>query len=215
MKLQYLIDKQAVFIGSKVKCDHCGTNKWYSYADLNSKVACKGCGTMITPQMETPLYYRFSEVITGNILSDTTRNVKDFDGNYMVLRALMWLKRDWRNCSQSFLFCPPMDYRTNRGRRSDIDILAIQDGRFVLGEAKNRASEFNRTEIEALAWLGNHFKPDKLILAYNEGRLPQQKIHQLKSLLTVDCEIEDYKADEPYYNFRGVFGQPRSNNDQD
>ncbi|OFX30866.1 MAG: hypothetical protein A2X08_13450 [Bacteroidetes bacterium GWA2_32_17] len=207
-KLQYLIDRQAVFIGTKVKCKKCGSNKWYSYAELNSIIACKGCGSMITPQMETPIYYKLSEVITRNILSDLTKNSKDFDGNYTVLNALLWLKNDIRNCSQSFLYSPSMEYRTKKGRKSDIDILAIQDGRLVLGEAKNCASEFNRNEMEALAWLGNNVKPDKLILAYNEGKISEQRIIQLKSMLEVECEILEYKVEKTTYSFRGVFGQP-------
>ncbi|MBX2959152.1 MAG: hypothetical protein KF732_04275 [Flavobacteriales bacterium] len=212
--LQYLINKQGVFIGTKVKCNHCGSNKWYGYAELNNKISCKGCETIITPKMETPLFYKLSEVITGNIISNSWGNSKDFDGNYTVLRALMWLKRDWKNCNQSFVFCPPLDYFTNKGIKSDIDILAIQDGRLVLGEAKNKATEFNTKEIEALAWIGNNLKPDKLILAYNEGHLHQSKVDKLRSLLKVECEIEVYKAENPTYYFRGVFGQPNINNKQ-
>ena len=124
----------------KVRCNFCGANKWYSLAELKEVIDCKGCFNQIIPGIKSPIYYKLSETIISNLLSDQTKNKKTFDGNYIVIRTLHSLKNDYSNCYSSFIWVPPTEivYQLGDDKNvTDIDIIAIQDGKLVLGEAKN------------------------------------------------------------------------------
>ena len=138
--LQIIIKKKGLFIGMKVRCNFCGANKWYSLAELKEVIDCKGCFNQIIPGIKSPIYYKLSETIISNLLSDQTKNKKTFDGNYIVIRTLHSLKNDYSNCYSSFIWVPPTEivYQLGDDKNvTDIDIIAIQDGKLVLGEAKN------------------------------------------------------------------------------
>lgn len=187
--LQFLIDIGALFMGIKIKCDTCGTNKWYSLKELQDKVLCKGCNTTIIPKVE-------------------------FDGNYIVAKTLNWLKEDRENCNQSFIYCCPMEFFVRTSKTSkwtgDIDILAIQDGKVILGESKSHAGQFNTKELNQLIWIGNEILPDKIIMSYNSGELHESKIQKVKDgINNKSCEVIVYKASNPWYSFGGLFGLPK------
>ena len=211
--LQHLIDIGALFMGIKIKCNTCGTNKWYSLKELQDKIPCRGCNTLIIPKLESPYYYKINDIIINNLLSDPSSNSKEFDGNYVVMETLDWLKKDWQNCNQSFHFCCPMAFVVNKSRTSkwtgDIDVLAIQDGKLILGESKSHAGEFNNKELNQLIWLGNEIKPDKIIMSFNSGELDESKIQKVRDgIINKSCEIVIHKVSEPWYSFGGLFGLP-------
>ena len=212
--LQYLIDIGALFMGIKIKCDTCGANKWYALKELQDKVPCKGCNTLIIPQLESPFYYKINEIVINNLLSNPNSNSKEFDGNYIVIETLHGLKEDWHNCNQSFLFCCPMEFVVRTSRTSkwtgDIDVLAIQDGKLILGESKSYAGEFNNKELNQLIWLGNEINPDKIIMSFNSGELDESKIQKVRDGITNKlCEVVVYKVSSPWYMSGGLFGLPK------
>lgn len=204
-ELQSLVDISGVYIGLKVKCERCGSNKWYSLKELSDQLPCKGCNNRVIPQIESPLYYRVNEIITNNLLNDITSNSKDFNGNYIVLSALQYLKMQ---SQYGFSYCSPLDYRDSKRWAGDIDIIALQDGKLIVGEAKNDAKDFGK-EIKPLSWLANTIEPDAVVLAYNTGKLSQGRIDKLRELiLSKDCEIIPLKISQPWYKSGGLWGLP-------
>lgn len=203
--LQYLINNDALFIGMKVKCNSCGLNSWYSLNELKNKMLCKGCYAEIIPKLQSELYYRVNEIIVSNLRN----NEGSYHGNYIVLRTLLSLNRKSRN---SFLYQPPMDVRYFDGtelKTTDIDILAIQDGKLIIGEAKCDASEFKEKEKKALIWMGNNIKPDIIYLAFHNGRIEsvEQKISEIKTSITEHCcEVIPYQVKPSKYKFGALFG---------
>jgi hypothetical protein len=202
--LQYLINNGAVFLGMQVPCKSCGANKWYSLSELKNKMRCSGCGNRIYPKAGSPIYYKTNEIIINNLFVDAKANRKDFDGNYVVLKALSFL-RSHRN--DSFLYAPCLDYSffnktANKEMTGDIDIVAVVDGKFVIGEAKVNEKEFTPNELNKLINLANQINPDKIILAYKDGNLTEVKVANFKSkLLNQNCTVEPYKVEEPWYWF--------------
>ena len=206
--LQYLVETNGLFIGMKVKCHHCGSKKWYSLEELNAKIACKGCYNEAIPHIESPLYYRVSDVIRNNLVSDYSSDKNEFDGNYFVLRALISLRNDHKWCRSSFIWSPPMEIRIagKHPRTTDIDILALQDGKLIMGEVKARAGLFTKKDIDNLIWIGKNLLPDVIILAYQSGRLGEQ-IQKIKNAIgRPECEVIDFKIGNSYYKFGGLFG---------
>jgi len=213
--LQFLIENNGLFLGMKVSCKHCGSNKWYSLHELSNRFKCKGCINEITPNIRSSVYYKLSETITNNLLSDQTKNAKHYDGNYVVLKTLLHFKQDFSNYGNSFIWSPPLNFTAKSAAKewsSDLDILLIQNGNLIVGEAKARSDMFNTKEIKNLAWVADNLMPDKVIVACNTGNLDNtvKKINALKT--NQNCEVISYVASKPWYHFRGLFGLPKNSN---
>lgn len=209
-QLEYLVVKGGLFIGMKVSCPQCGSNRWYSLSELKDRMNCKGCNNEIMPNIDSKIYYRLSDTLVNNILSDQTRNSDQHDGNYVVLKTLLYLKMSSYEPGNSFLWCPPLKYITRGARKveSDLDIAVVQNGKLIVGEAKDNAKQFGTKEREKLIWIADNLLPDKLIVACNTGNL-DSVVEKIKAGLTnKHCEVLSYKVDELRYRLGQLTGLP-------
>jgi len=207
-ELNYLIRQSALFMGMRVSCGQCGSNKWYSLTELRDKLPCKGCNAEVIPNINSKVYYKLSDTVINNLLSDQTKNGKQYHGNYIVLKTLLFLKNDSRNVGNSFIWSPPLDFSTNNGWSSDLDILAIQNGKLIVGEAKANAIEFTKKVINALIWVGDNLMPDSIIVACEKGNL-DEVVEKIKlGMNNKNCDVISHTTYRPWYHFRGIFGLP-------
>lgn len=209
--LNYLIKQGGLFMGMKVPCQRCGSNKWYSLNQLSDKLNCKGCNNTITPDLSSKVYYKLSEILINNLLNDQTKNGKKYDGNYIVFKTLLYLKNDSDDRGNSFIWSPPLQFITdsqNGSWSSDLDIIAIQNGKLIIGEAKASADLFYRKDINQLIWVANNLSPDKIILACENGNLDDKVAKVKAGIINPNCEVITYKTYKPWYHFHGIFGFP-------
>jgi len=205
--MQYLVNRDAMFIGMKVKCHNCGSNVWYPLADLKNKFQCKGCLQVVVPAIQSHLYYRFNDAIYNNISSDPVKRAKTYHGNYIVMRTLSAFSSG-AGGFQSFQWSPCMDVgirSNNMITSTDIDLLMLQNGLLILGEAKADASLFTRDQLNKLKLMAETFRPDKVILAYQDGTLPAARIETLTAdFKTINCDLIVHRVSAPQYFFGRV-----------
>jgi hypothetical protein len=205
--LQYLIDRDALFIGMKVKCKNCGSNSWYNLAELKNKMSCKGCLQEIIPALESRLYYRFNDIVYNNLSSDSVKREKTFHGNYIVLRTLAFFASR-HHANYSFNWSPCLDIAIKSGNgyaRTDIDLAMIDQGKLIIGEAKASASDFNAKQFEQLCLMLQAIKPDVLILAYLSGNINGDRLNNLKIMATEQgTEVIVHQVEPPEYHLGNV-----------
>ena len=86
--------------------------------------------------------------------------------------------------------------------KTDIDLLMIQNGELIIGEAKANTSGFNKKQFEQLSLIANAIRPDKIILAYKDGDLPIERVENLKAeLYKINCELITHRIYESHYWF--------------
>ena len=206
--LQYLVDRDALFIGMKVKCPHCGSNSWYPLAELKNKMSCKGCLQTIIPAVQSHLYYRFNDVIHNNISSDPIKRAKTYHGNYIVMRTLAFYEHR-HNAYQSFFWAPSMDIGIQYNHsfvKTDIDIAMIRHGKLCIGEAKASASDFSVKQFEQLRIMAEIIRPDELMLAWHNGTINPERLEQLKLDVALSgCEVITHRVEAPSYYFGHVY----------
>jgi hypothetical protein len=208
--LRYLVNVKGIFLGMKVKCRSCGSNKWYSLNELSNELNCKGCNGLIIPNIDSKIYYKVSEIISNNLLSDISGNGKEFHGNYIVLRTLMHLQEMPFSDSVSFSWAPCLDIwrRGVEPPGTDIDVVAIKKGELILGECKVKSSEFNAKEKRNLVWLADNVYPDKILIACMDGNLDDFAQDLKKEIKNKRCEVITYKIPKPRYDFSGLANVP-------
>ncbi|HMI01889.1 MAG TPA: hypothetical protein VK541_05370 [Pedobacter sp.] len=218
--LDSFVELEAIFIGLNVKCPHCSSRLWYPLKELSHRMNCRGCDHPVSPQAESEFYYRVNDVILNNLMSDPVKRTKEFYGNYVVLKTLEDLRSDIENAYSSFGFSPSLDIEyvinpeageDNQVKAmTDVDIVALQSGKLVLGEAKVQAKAFKGDQIKQLIWIGRHIKPDVLLLAYKEGEIGDEKLEQIRTGIgDKRIKIVAHKISEPWFQFGHLFGIPR------
>ena len=132
--------------GLVLKCGHCLHFDWYDLDVVGQAFECRRCrtATVVTHATwrggsEPTLYYDLAEVV-----------LQALRGNVEVpIRALAALQREAR----SFAETPEVELVDGNGVRLEIDLLAISDGRIVIGEAKT-GNVIQPTAKAETVWLG-------------------------------------------------------------
>lgn len=199
--LNTLVDLNSIFIGNRIKCKNCGSAHWYGLDDLKNVIECKGCLEEIKLEVEALPYYKINDVVRNNMISNSGTK-SDTHGNLTVLYTLISLRNDSWN---SFIFLPPQNYFKRGAKKhiSDIDIVCIADGNFIIGEAKNSVDEFKNKEVDNLVFLGNSIEPTKILLAFNEGddKKLASVIQKIKDgLKNKRIFVESFKVPEARFN---------------
>ncbi len=150
--------------GFKLKCSHCSSIFWYHLKEANSKINCKGCLEDFNMPVEVPFSYKLNDLIKNNIFQSKTQR----DGNLTVIRTLIHLGlRSHRSFEYSHQLNLYDDYRT-RKPANEIDVVALVDGKLVIGEAKHNSKEFganSNKSLNSLIEVAKDIRPDKLILS--------------------------------------------------
>jgi len=132
--------------GLVLKCGHCLHFEWYDLEEIGQSFSCRRCraSTVLTIKTwrmgaEPTYYYDLAEVV-----------FQALQGNVEVpVRALASLQRDAR----SFAETPEVELVDVSGAKIEIDLLAIADGRIIVGEAKTGDKLQDTAKAES-AWLG-------------------------------------------------------------
>lgn len=131
--------------GLVLKCEHCLFLDWYDLSELGQHFSCRRCltSTVITQPTwrrgaEPAPYYDLAEVVQQALRAN-------FEVPVRVLAKLLAEAR-------SFAETPEMEVTDPEGRKIELDLLAIADGRIVLGEAKT-GDRLKATAASERDWL--------------------------------------------------------------
>jgi len=208
--LQYFVGAGILFLGMRVKCRHCGSHEWYALKMLDNRMECKGCLNRISPSVTSELYYKFNDVIVNSVKSFSKPNGEEYEGNYVVLRILAHIHESHSSQIRSFVYGPCLDIKIEHKGRSvetDIDLVFIQNGKLVIGEAKVLTSDFTKKTIESVIRIANLIKPDQVMLAYQKGADIESKVELVKQALEdPDCEVVGLKIPRSFHKTGRLFG---------
>jgi hypothetical protein len=165
--LKELSEYKVFFKGFKLKCPKCSSEFWYHINETCDVITCKGCLEIFELPIEPKFSYKLNDLVKNNIY----QTKKDRDGNLTVIRTLSYL------CNQSrisFEFNPQINLYNNlqsNKPESEIDIVCISDGEFVIGEAKHSSLLFSQEKyksLNSLVDIARNIHPDKIILSCYE-----------------------------------------------
>ena len=208
MTLKELCDYRVFLKGFNIKCSNCSSHFWYPLTEIDHAVNCKGCLKNCDFPIEPEFAYKLNDLIKNNVFQSPTQR----DGNLAVIRSLVSIRR---RSHKSFEYSPQLnlydDYHSNKPF-SDIDLVAISDGKFIIGEVKHNSKLFSENSNKALKGLVEMAKeifPDKIILACYEDsndKLEKAKkglIHLFKKW-EYQPEIEILQLHTPdYFHLKG------------
>ncbi len=191
--------QRRVFLqGVDVRCPVCFTTTWHPVDGLRSFMQCAGCASHFPFPLDPPWRFRLNGLLSNAICRH---------GMLSVLQALCQLDASFRS-HDMFLFVPCQNVYRQRPPGSgvdhgggldyvagdlftDLDLLYIARGRFVLGEVKSTPRGFKPADLEKLKTIALEFLPDDVVLAATGREWPpdiQAQIEQLSAELQA-CDI--------------------------
>ena len=160
-RISELTEKELLLQGADLRCPHCIANLWYSVAEINKKLVCKGCQASFPLQAEATWSYRLNELVKAGIRDH---------GLLAVFRTLIRLASHPDDC---FFFTPSVDlsvYTEDSYKQChEIDLAWISDGRFGIAEVKSNTKLFKKSDYEDLAAICQSVRPDTVLIAAPEG----------------------------------------------
>ena len=187
--------------GLKLKCPKCTSEFWYPISEVNEIINCKGCLESFKLPIEPKFSYKLNDLIKNNIFQSKTSR----DGNLTVIRTLASIQDSSR---LSFEYSPQLNLYDNLKTRrpcSEMDIVCLSDGKFIIGEAKHNSlafSENNNKALKSLVELAKEIYPDKIVLSCYEdhkGKLEKAKkgLQHIFNKWEYEPEIETILLREP------------------
>jgi len=154
-ELHALLESAILLQGAELKCHFCASSFWYLIDDLKTNVRCNGCLNSFATPPAPKWSFRLNALVSNALLKQ---------GTLSVLHALYHLQR---GTSNMFIYLPCQDVFLSGSseRYTDIDIVAISDGSFLIGEVKAHPQLFKESDFEKLGVLAKDLLPDKVIVA--------------------------------------------------
>jgi len=173
--LQALTTAEVFFQGTRIQCWRCLSTFWYAAEELDQHVRCQGCRTLIPLPVQVVWSYRLNALVRDGIASY---------GAGPVLSAITDLGSNAHSC---FLVDPGvlLFERDNPNPVHDLDLVAIIDGRIVIGEVKSRAATFTDGRLRSLAATAVRIGAHVVVLAAfsDEGAVLGQHSATLRALI--------------------------------
>ena len=206
--VQELTTLTVLIPGYTLKCPRCSTKAWYSLDQVTTKIRCSGCLVDFALPIEPPFAYRLNGLVQKNLYQSRTQP----DGNYTVIRTLAYLSSRARG---AFEYSPQLnlyaDFRAPKPE-TDLDIIALEMGKLVVGEAKHDSEAFRaegHKALNSLAEIAEAIRPDRVLLACtidSNGQLEKSKkyLENVLSKKQYRPVVETYQVEEPsYYELGG------------
>jgi hypothetical protein len=190
-ELSRMLRTGLLWMGFDQKCPRCGSINWFVIDDARQEAICDGCRFRYSIPAEPTISYRLSSLARHGISSHGLVPV------VLVLGQLL------REANSSFFFSPCLDLLRllseeprQYERLTDLDIVCIKDGKFVIGEVKSNQARFELESCLALAKIAKAIQADVLLFS----SLDDHQTRQTEELISkVRDELIDSNVDVGWY----------------
>jgi hypothetical protein len=188
--IEKLVERNILLVGVKPHCPFCGYSNWYQINEIRQKSECRGCGNVFNLPPEQPWFYRLNNLVQDGV------------SQHGLIPVLLTLGELYDSARSSFIYSTSLDLhqRLKRGKEKhlgDLDIVCIQDGKFIMGEIKQDSDLFQQKHFKEALKLAKKIKPNVLIFASLDGKnrsLIDDNIRVLKEKLEpLGIEVWWYK----------------------
>ncbi len=172
--LDVLVGSSVLYRGYIFKCDNCRRTDWYGIEEVSRTFKCKRCEEV---QSYTHSKWMWSsEPIWYYRLAET---VYQFYRSHSYITAIV-LDKIRADSKESFMYLSESDIIDSDGKKKEIDIIALSDGKIILGECKDTKPANKDIGKYVNMFKQFEYKPDEFILATTEEHV-SERIDELLS----------------------------------
>ncbi|MBS1516252.1 MAG: hypothetical protein JSS63_14555 [Bacteroidetes bacterium] len=190
-------------MGILPSCPTCGIKNWISINEIKYKVECFGCRNSFLISAEEKWHYKLNTLFEMGYSRQ---------GLCPVILVLGQLLGDARN---SFLFTASLDIFNERDDSiyydkkikpvTDLDIVCILDGKFIIGEVKHNNKLFTKKDFDTMYEVALRIRPDKIIFS-SMSEQPSELIN--KYIADLNDKLKLYKIEVEWYPLDSYIFEP-------
>jgi hypothetical protein len=153
--LTALTERGVLLMGLQARCPACGYRAWHLIDDAKQTMRCGGCNAAFSMPPEQRWHYRLNSLVRAAY------------GEHGLLPVVLVLGQLLMDARTSFMFAPCLDLFEDweKGPVGDLDIAAIVDGRFIVGEVKQSRGLFDEATFAKMEAIAKRLIPDVLLFA--------------------------------------------------
>ncbi len=174
--LDDLVSRNLLRPGVYVRCSFCGVRKWLHIDEVRQENRCDGCGHVQSVGAPIEWSYALNSVAQASVAQ----------GQLAVINALAAVASQPQ---QSFFFCPNLELLKEGAAEPwhEIDVAAVVDGEFVVGEVKEGQRKLTKADFDELAEIAEALRPDRAIMFIAADTIPaetEQLLEQARQRLS-------------------------------
>ncbi len=185
-----------LLLGLIPRCPRCGYRIWYPISEISQTISCEGCNNTYSMDAEQTWFYRLNSL------------VRDAVSQHGIIPVLLILGQLMNRFNGSFMFFPsanlftkPINSNSDPELDQEVDLLCLQNGKFIIGEIKQSVKSFQPLDFEKMEKLAKLIKPDKIIFS-SIDKIPNKTVRDginglKKSLKDLEIDIDWY----PLYDY--------------
>ena len=171
-----LTESNVLLTGIRPKCPFCGSANWYHIDETKQNLRCKGCSYEYSMPAQQEWYYKLNTLVQAGCFEHGLIPV------ILVLGELLLYP------GVSFFYAPSLElFEKHRGESyGDIDIVCIQNGKFIIGEIKQSVRLFKADDFVKIGEIAERIHPDEVLFSSMDkepNRLVKEGIKELKKRL--------------------------------
>ncbi len=170
--LSELTEQNVIRIGYELSCDHCFFKNWKHIDETRQSVICDGCGKSFSFPPETRMSYRLNHLVHLAV------------NHQGVVPVLLVLGDLFRRSRSSFVYIPSLDLfeESSGGPSSELDIVCIQDGQFIIGEVKTSSDSFRQSDFDKMRNVAAKLRPEVVLFSALDGKNTQNISEMMNAL---------------------------------
>lgn len=170
--IQYLIEQEVLIMGISPHCPICGTKNWFSVDEIKKDLKCAGCNNIFHLKTEERWFYRLNSLV---------KNCHVFQGLVPVVITLGELLD---RCNACFIYTVSLDIYKKRKKKpiTDLDVVCIRDGKFIIGEIKQSSKGFQDKDFEAMKYVAKKIKPDVVLFSSMDIKPKKRVLSKIENL---------------------------------
>ncbi len=167
-----LTESGVLLMGVQARCPACGYRAWHHIDDAKQTLRCGGCNASFPMPPEQRWHYRLNSLVRAAY------------AEHGLLPVVLVLGQLFMDARSAFLFAPCLDVfeKDGEGPVGDLDIAAILDGQFVIGEVKQSRDLFDGATFVKMESISLRLRPDVLLFASMDCEPTRLIIEQIERL---------------------------------
>ena len=149
--LNDLVKLNVLRLGAYSRCELCGIETWYHVDELKQNLRCPGCGRDQSIGAQHEWYYALNSLVETGVRQ----------GQLSVMQAFAALASDSHG---AFFYSPSLDLIKDKIQEPwhEIDVPAVANGEFVIGEVKG--GKIVQNDFTELAEIAEVLRPQRAII---------------------------------------------------
>ncbi len=189
LTLSKLVKLNIIQMGLRPKCPNCGIIQWYHIDEIQQSMICKGCRFSFTIKPEEKWFYKLNSLVQLGYSQQ---------GLTPVILVLGQLLNESR---ASFIYDTSLNIfkQFDDDPFTDLDIVCIQDGKFIIGEIKQSLKQFEDDDFIKMKEVAKRIKPDIIIFSTLDKKCNSNKMKKIQNLEKV---LQSLKIEVKWYQLR-------------